>query len=360
MKVVQLVSNLAYGSAIGNEVVMFHRELIRNQVESWVAAPNYSESMAAEVGLHGMEALDHLAAEDVLIFHKASGDILTSAFLKAGGKKVLRYHNITPGRYFFPYDQLRALNQWQGRRQLKKLVRERLWAWCVSQYNGQELLDMGLSPDRVRVFPILMEKRQQWTQPDPEILRKYGNGSGLRMIFVGRIVPNKRFEDVIRVYALYLREYDPRAQLFLVGSWEGHEKYYAKLRGLCADLKLDRVVFTGRVSDAEKEAYYSISDLLVCMSEHEGFCIPLIEAMEHDLPVVARAASAVPETLGQAGVLIQGRDWKTMVERIHALRSDSGAKDDLVRAQKEWCRRYAYEQVKEQFGKNLREVMEAE
>jgi glycosyltransferase involved in cell wall biosynthesis len=127
-------------------------------------------------------------------------------------------------------------------------------------------------------------------------------------MFVGRIIPNKRIENVIRYFHAYQRHFNPRSRLLLVGSYGGFEKYLAILQQLCARLGVTQVHFTGHVSDAELAAYYDIADLFLCASAHEGFCVPIVESFYMRIPVLAYAATAVPATMDGAGVLYSTED----------------------------------------------------
>ena len=133
------------------------------------------------------------------------------------------------------------------------------------------------------------------------VRRLYGDGR-TNLLFVGRIIPNKKIDDLIRVFAVYQRYVDPRSRLLLVGDYRGHERYYDGCRRWSGGFDLDEVVFTGQVDDDDLLAYYSVADLFLCLSEHEGFCVPLVEAMIFGLPVMAYDAGAVRETLRGGGI----------------------------------------------------------
>ena len=125
------------------------------------------------------------------------------------------------------------------------------------------------------------------------------------------------------------------------------EKYYAKLKGFCADLGLtnQNVIFTGGITEEEKEAYLTKADVMVCMSEHEGFCVPLLESMKHDLPVVAYKTAAVPETLGEGGILFQQKDYPAIAKAIIRLKTDQEYYQETIRRQQKQLRQYDYEVV---------------
>jgi glycosyltransferase involved in cell wall biosynthesis len=137
------------------------------------------------------------------------------------------------------------------------------------------------------------------------------------VVSVGRVVPNKRLEDVIKAFALYQRHHAPPARLVLVGSSAGFENYRRALERVVEDTGAERVVFTGPISSAARDAWYQQADVYLSMSVHEGFCAPLVEAIAHGAPVVARRAGAVPETLGGAGLVLNGDDLPLVAEALH-------------------------------------------
>ncbi len=145
------------------------------------------------------------------------------------------------------------------------------------------------------------------------------------ILFVGRIIPNKRIEDVIRYFHAYQRHFNPRSRLLLVGSYGGFEKYLAILHQLCARLGVTNVHFTGHVTDAELTAYYEVADLFLCASAHEGFCVPIVESFYKQIPVVAYAATAVPATMDGAGVLYSTEEPLEVAALVDTVLGRSGA-----------------------------------
>ena len=238
------------------------------------------------------------AAGDVTIFHFALPSPMTEAFASLGGRKVLQYHNITPASFFAPYDaglfRLAAL----GRRELATLAGRVDLALGDSDFNRQELAALGF--ERTGVLPIAVNTaRITDAPPRPALERILGDGL-INILFVGRIVPNKRIEDHIRLAETYKRNVDAYYRFIFVGRYDGLPRYYAQIRALLDQYEMlaDRFWFTGPVPDEDLAAFYRWADAYVSLSEHEGFCVPLVEAMAADVPIVAYAAGAVPETLG--------------------------------------------------------------
>ncbi|MGH7818736.1 MAG: glycosyltransferase, partial [Candidatus Binatia bacterium] len=171
------------------------------------------------------------------------------------------------------------------------------------------------------------------------IERAYRDGHA-NFLHVGRLVPNKRLEDVLKIFYFYRKRVDPDARLFLIGIDTDMEIYSFALRQMIHDIGLKGVVFPGRVTERELVSYYRIADVYLCMSEHEGFCVPLLEAMHFGVPVIAYAAGAVPETLGDAGALATRKDFSELAELAALLCSDQRLRGAMVAAGRERVREY--------------------
>jgi glycosyltransferase involved in cell wall biosynthesis len=153
-------------------------------------------------------------------------------------------------------------------------------------------------------------------------------------------VPNKRIEDLLKVFYFYRKRIDPDSRLFLVGIDTDMEIYSFALRQMIHDLALRGVLFCGRVSQRELVTYYRLAHVYLCMSEHEGFCVPLLEAMHFGVPVIAYAAGAVPETLGEAGALASRKDFPELAELSALLCMDRELRGSMVAAGRERVREF--------------------
>src|SRR6185503_5101517 len=153
------------------------------------------------------------------------------------------------------------------------------------------------------------------------------------VVFVGRVIANKKIEDLIRFFNAYQALYNPRSRLLIVGAYSGYERYLASLHQLSATLGAAHVHFVGHVSDEELVAYYEVADLFLCASEHEGFCVPLVEAFYKDVPVLAYAATAVPATMDGAGVLFDDKTPAHVAQLMDAIISDPVLQDRIVEGQ---------------------------
>jgi len=281
----------------------------------------------------------------VTIFHFALPSPMTEAFAGLGGLRVLQYHNITPAAFFAPYDaqlfRLAAL----GRQDLRSLAGRVDLALGDSEFNRQELEALGF--DRTGVMPIAVNTGRLTAAPRRPALEKILGDGLINFLFVGRIVPNKRIEDHIRLAEMYKRYIDSYYRFIFVGRYDGLPRYYAMVRALIVQYRMlpERFIFTGGVPDDDLAAYYRWADAYISLSEHEGFCVPLVEAMATDVPVLAYAAGAVPETLGGAGVLFSPKDFEFAAEMLGTLVYDRPVRDRIIEGQRRRVRDFAPDRI---------------
>lgn len=264
--------------------------------------------------------------ETVCLFHFAIGSGAGRFIRRAPDRLVTRYHNITPPEFFAGFLPHLARQCHQGRRELRAFAPRSELALGVSEFNRAELQAAGFRRTGVLPIPLDLDGFAAGAR-SASVGRLYADGRP-NILFVGRIIPNKKIEDLLRVFAVYQRSIEPASRLLLVGDHWGYEPYLLRLQELARALLLEDVVFTGQVEDEELRAYYAASAAYVSMSEHEGFCVPLLEAMAFGLPVAAYDAGAVAETLGGAGVLLDDKRPEIVAELLHRLVTD----DTLRRA----------------------------
>lgn len=271
---------------------------------------------------------------DVTIFHFALPSPMTAAFARLEGRRVLQYHNITPAPFFARYDpQLFRLAS-LGRQELASLVGQIDLGLGDSDYNRLELEELGF--DRTGVFPIAVDTdRLRLARPVPALDRLLDDGL-TNVLFVGRIVPNKRIEDHIKLAEHYKRYVDTEYRFVFVGRCDAVPGYYSSVRALLARYRLpaDRFVFTGPLPDRELAACYRHAHVYLSLSEHEGFCVPLVEAMAMDVPVLAYGEAAVPETLGGAGVEFRPKDLELAAELLDELAFDEDLRSRVIAGQR--------------------------
>jgi glycosyltransferase involved in cell wall biosynthesis len=271
---------------------------------------------------------------DLTIFHYALPSAMTAAFASLSSGRVLQYHNVTPAAYFAPYDAALFRLAMLGRRELATLAGRVDLALGDSEYNRQELAALGF--ERTGVFPIAVDTARITQSACRPALDRILDDGLVNFLFVGRIAPNKRIEDHIRLAEVYKRYVDAYYRFIFVGRFDAVPRYYSMIRALMAEYRFldDRFVFTGPISDEELAVYYRHAAVYVSLSEHEGFCVPLVEAMAADVPVLAYAAAAVPDTLGGAGVQFAPKDLEVAAELLGALAFDDDLRAQIIAGQR--------------------------
>jgi len=343
--VIQIVSTLNFGDAVGNDVLAIKRALKESGYITAVFAEQIHEKIK-DTDVLPLTFLPELREDDVVIYHFASADSYVSELAKLKCKKVLRYHNITPAVFFQGFDALAEMHVRQGVKDIQMLSNSIDYGLIVSEFNKKELLSMGYQCP-MDVVPILIPFSDYEKEPDQNVLKKY-NDKKTNILFVGRGAPNKKIEDVIRAFMAYKKTYDADARLFLVGNYDVKSKYYTFLQEVMEKENAKDIIFPGHISFAEILAYYRLADVFLCMSEHEGFCVPLVEAMFFKIPVIAYHSSAIPDTLNGTGVLIEKKDMMQIAEEIHKIVSDSEYAAHIIDGEQKRLQDFKYETIKEQ------------
>ncbi|MEO6214048.1 MAG: glycosyltransferase family 4 protein, partial [Vicinamibacterales bacterium] len=218
----------------------------------------------------------------------------------------------------------------RGRRELTAYIERSDLALGDSEYNRQELEALGFRA--TGVLPVVPDFLHLDEPPDRALAGDFDD-EWTNVMFVGRVIPNKKFEDVIRAFHAYRTRHNPRSRLLLVGSYGGFEKYLAMLHSLVARLGTPDVHFLGHVRNEELTALYDVADLFLCASEHEGFCVPLIEAFYKRVPVLAFASTAVPATMDGGGVLYDTKDPLRIAELMAAVLDDERIASAILASQ---------------------------
>jgi glycosyltransferase involved in cell wall biosynthesis len=296
----QILPALHHGDAVGNEALAWRRHLREAGFQSEIFAGVVDHAIATEG-----RPLGEWPGEDpesITVFHYGPGSIVGRRAAEARGPLVLRYHNVTPAALLLPHATGPARLAVEARAELEALCGRTTLGLGVSEFNRRDLEALGCG--RTAVLPLALDLGAPRRSRSPVARRLFDDGR-TNVLVVGRLAPNKRVEDALGAFAAYQGAFDPGSRLLLVGSDRGLEGYGRRLRERVRDLRLERVVFLGHVDDDDLRALYAVADVLLCLSEHEGFCAPLLEAMQFGVPVVAYDAGAVRETLGGAGVLLR-------------------------------------------------------
>ena len=342
-RIIQLSSTISRGDAVGNDILAFQEAFVSMGYPSVV----YTEFPPRGAGLEMVQSeaqMPVMKPEDIAIYHHATGTDLVKRFAGLPCQKIVVYHNVTPPEFFAPYDKGAAESCKRGLENVGEMRNAVDGCIAVSEFNRRELQKMGYTCP-IDICPILLPFRDYSQQPDADTMHRYSDGH-TNIIFVGRVAPNKKFEDVISGFEAYQRLFDPESRLILVGSYDEQGAYFQSLRQLVEKLALKNIVFTGHIPFSNILAYYRTADVFLCMSEHEGFCVPLIESMYFDVPIVAYASTAIPETLGGSGILLESKEPATVAEAVNRMVWDQEARNQVLEGQRERLKAFSYEQTK--------------
>ena len=355
MKVVHLAHGVIPGDAVSTQLLEIDRRLRSWGFDTEIFAQHVAREYQ-DVAHHDAEFASDLTRDALLIYHYSAYAPNVRHFRMFPGPKILIYHNITPGRFFYRWDHHQASLCRMGRRALTSLRSCTLGLGC-SKYNQRELIQAGFAPEQTGVLPLFFRTKDLDQVHANKRLLEWLRADGMvNLLSVGRIVPNKAVEDVIRIFYIYHRYINPRSRLFLVGS-RYVPAYDAQLDALVETLGLsDAVTLTGLVSLSDLKTYYEAADLYLTASYHEGFCVPLIESMYFGVPIVARQAAAIPETLEQAGVLFTRLGYAKVAEMIHLLVTDVRMREHVIRAQRTRLQAFAPERVTAQLWDALQRI----
>ncbi|MCX7008732.1 MAG: glycosyltransferase [Kiritimatiellaeota bacterium] len=352
----QLVAGFNTGDAISNEA-----RRLRGLFRRWgFASEIFSERQRILPALR-REACDaatlaqRLQPGDAVLLHLSTGSPVNELFRQLACRKALRYHNITPPDFFQDFYEPIARTLRAGREQMAALAGAAAVNLAVSEFNAAELRAAGYGA--VGVVPLLLDFAQLRGTASDATLARYDDGC-LNILFVGRGVPNKRIEDLLAAFYYFQRYVEPRSRLIHAGSYAGLERYRALVFTRARELQLAHVELTGSLSQAELNACYRSANVFLCMSEHEGFCIPLIEAMVHNAPILAYAAGAVPETLAGAGVLFREKRFDLVAEMLGKLCRDAALRDAILANQRERLDLYESRDLEEELRAYLAPLLE--
>jgi L-malate glycosyltransferase len=329
IRIHQVLATLGYGDAIGHEVLGIQRVLREAGYESEIfveTADHRLESQTRDF----RELVDFSNPDNLLLHHFSLGSRASRTAFALPDRMALIYHNITPPSYFIGVHRTLARQCFRGRRELQAYADRCDLAMGDSEFNRQDLDALGFP--RTAVLPVVPDFTHLDRDPDWLVAQDFDD-DWTNIVFVGRVIANKKIEDLIRFFHAYHLLHNPRSRLLIVGAQSGFERYLASLHQLVASLDAMHVHFIGHVSDEELVAFYEIADLFLCASEHEGFCVPIVEAFYKQVPVLAYAATAVPSTMDGAGVLYDRKDPVHVAALIDAIVSDAGLQDRIVESQ---------------------------
>jgi glycosyltransferase involved in cell wall biosynthesis len=330
-KIHQVLATLGYGDAIGHEVLGIRRVLRAAGFESDIFVQTADPRLEDQTRDYH-DLIQESDPSNILIHHFSIGSRASRITYALPDRQILVYHNITPPEFFVDVHEQLVEQCFKGRRELSIYPARVDLALGDSEFNRQELEALGFTP--TGVLPVVPDF-SHLDLPSNDLIAQEFDDDWTNILFVGRIIPNKRIEDVIRYFHAYQRHFNTRSRLLLVGSYGGFDKYLAMLHQLAARLGVTQVHFSGHVSNAELSAYYDVADLFLCASAHEGFCVPIVESFYKQIPVAAYAASAVPATMDGAGVLYTSQEPLEVAGLMDAVLEDTQLGERIVQKQLE-------------------------
>ena len=359
MRVDQWLPAAHRGDAIGDEAMRIRDVLRRAGMASDVFALDIDEDAEGDA----LPFPDRLES-DVTVLHFALPSPLTAALAEAPGKKVIIYHNITPPEFFRGYDDELVRISTAGTAELATLANVCDLALGDSEFNRLELEELGF--ERTGVLPILMDFEPfQPLQPfqnaehgPVSVMEEILSDGRANFLFVGRVYPNKRFEDLARLAFFYKKYISEDFRFILVGKAGRMERYQQSVQALADKWGLvpSEFLFTGHVSFEDLLACYRCSDVFVSMSEHEGFSVPLVESMVTELPIMAFSAGAVPDTLGDAGIQFNEKRYEELAEMAHLLTFDESLREAVIQSERIRSERFRPERVEAELLGYVEEV----
>lgn len=354
MRIIQVLPTIAFGDAVGNDTIAIKKALQEFGYDTAIYAEVIDQRLPEGTAIQLNEyELPPVEKDDICIYHMSTGSLLNYTFEYMNCHKVLVYHNVTPPAFFAPYSKDITRNAKAGVDGIKHLADKVEFCFADSEYNKKDLISYGFTCPIV-VRPILIPFEDYKKEPSQELIDKYSNDGYKNFIFVGRVAPNKKHEDIISGFAYYKKHFNEKSRLFLVGAGGAFFKYEKRLNDYVKELGLeDSVIFTGHLKFNEILAYYRIADAFLCMSEHEGFCVPLTESMFFNVPIIAYNSTAIPYTLKDSGVVIDDKDPVVVAEAMNKVVTDEAFRNEVVEKQKERLKDFSYDTIKSLLKKQL-------
>lgn len=333
-RILQFVPTLMPGDATGMHALMIEESLRSIGIETKIYVEEVKKNQIGNATRFTNYAKEN-RPNDILVYHLAAPSAIADFLSSRNETLVVVYHNITPAKFFEQWDQVAATGQIWARAQLARLAPRATLALPVSQFNQLELIETGFG--RSEVVPILLDESSFATGENSkvvELLARNRAANITNFLFVGRLVPNKAQHKLIAALSAYNTIYQENAVLHLVGR-PFSKRYLDLLKTVAKHLHVDtNVNFTMGVSSDELASYYRGSDAFISVSEHEGFCVPLLEAMYHGLPIAAYNSSAISETLGCSGILIEKDDPVSVAVAMRAVAKREDVRNHLATAMK--------------------------
>ena len=342
MQIIQLVNGYSKGDGVGNVITAIDQLLHHQGFKSKI--------LNQTLNLADIDSPD-LQEDTVLLYHVALSVDPLVCYLRC--RKILVFHNITDPALLLG-SGLKEMRTWcsAGLYDIRGIKDYFDSAIVFSQYSKKTLIESGWDETIIYEMPIMVRFDNLSLVHDEKVIEKYSDDY-TNIIFTGRIFPNKKQDEIITAFSEYKNTYNDKSRLFIVGSI-GNENYYKSLINLVKELCLERdVVFTGRAPFAEYLAYYKLADIFLCLSAHEGFCIPIVEALYFKIPIIAANSTAVPDTLGGSGVLANNRNPIEIAKIINHIVTDDLFRKEVLKGEAQRLNELQPDKVEKQYMRVL-------
>jgi len=333
MRLHQICARLKYGDAITNQVMRIHEAASSWGWESHIYATAHDDIMKpVNEELPTYRKHYRKNRDDLLVYHYSIYDKNHVFYDESLNRRVFYYHNITPPQFFQPYDSFMAEYCKLGRDLIPRF-RNCDFAVSDSEYNRRELLEAGFEEEKTGVVPIIVDMDELGGDYNRGLVEELSDGR-VNVLFVGRMVPNKRVEDVVDIFAYYHHCINAHSRLLLVGTTLV-TGYNRDIERSISSMKLQgKAIMPGwpaGVSESDLRAYFRAAHVFLTCSLHEGFCVPLLESMYFDLPILARNSTAIPYTLGGAGIVFDRLDPPLIAEAVEELVTNGELRTRLIK-----------------------------
>ena len=344
MKIVQMLPTLAYGDAIGNNVIAIYGALKSAGYDTAI----YADVIDKRIPSRTAEKIKRFkdSPDTVVLYHLSTGSKLNDYIKSFKAKIVIIYHNVTPPEFWHKYDYGQEKRCSEGVDSVRSLASTPEYCVAVSEFNKKDLIRLGYTCP-VDVLPILIKFSDYDKKPNSDTVAKFSDGY-VNIVFTGRVAPNKKQEDLITAFYYYHSFVNPRSRLIIAGSYKSSDIYYRKLKAYTDAIGLEDVIFTGHIPFDQILAIYKTASVFVCLSEHEGFCVPLVEAMYFDIPIIAFDSTAIGETLGGSGILLNDKDPKIVSEAINLVMTDDELRQKIIAGEKDRLKYFDNSRIKDQ------------
>lgn len=332
MRRVAIISPCIIPSAVGHDIIGMYKALRSQNINALMFSENCPPDSDHDSFHHLYQINSHINEDDVVVYHHAIGwDNGLRILKELKCRKIIKYHNVTPPEFFCGINKIYETLCTRGRQQLQDLASMECQLYISdSVYNMRELIEAGVPENKSIVIPPFHNvDRLLSIKAEPIILQEYIDDN-FNVLMIGRVVPNKGHIELIEAFAV-LQTLLPKSRLFIVGKKEFLlSAYNNKIGSKINSLGLSsRIIVTDEVTDSELKAFYLVSHCFLITSHHEGFCVPLVEAMSMKIPIVAYGSSAIPETAGNAGVILDSNDPVLIATTIEGILKDKNLQYEL-------------------------------